>query len=64
MRWRRVLDNKIYCDSEKRFVIEYMAGMYFLATAKIEGRQIVRNALIGKFRSCREARRAAEAYGE
>jgi hypothetical protein len=54
------LDNKIYCDSDRQFVIEYMAGVYWLARAEIQGSEVRRSALIGKYRTCREARRAAE----
>jgi len=63
VQWIRSLDGKSYHDADKKFVIEYIARTYWLALAKMEGSSIVRSSTtIGKYRTCREARRAAENY--
>jgi hypothetical protein len=53
----------VYIDASKTFVIEYIARSYWLALAKVEGSSVARSSTtIGKFRTCREARKAAENY--
>ncbi len=63
LRWFRSPDGETYIDADRRFIIEYIARSYGLYLAKIEGDTVVRSSTtIGKFRTCREARRAAENF--
>jgi hypothetical protein len=58
VKWRRLANGKTYHDADRKFVIEFMAGAYWLARREADGSTVH----LGKYRSCREARRAAEVH--
>jgi hypothetical protein len=62
VKWHRLLDNRTYCDADQQFIIEFMAGRYWLATAQVTGGNVSRSTPIGNYQTCRGARQAAENY--
>ena len=63
MKWKRVLSGKTYCDSDRRFVLEFMGGTWWLSRAEQRSDNVLRPvAPLGSYRTCREARKAAEQF--